>query len=64
MRAAKITREPFDSVKGSTISFVIALATPVNVIAPIKFITAASIIACRGFSAFLETEVAIALSVS
>lgn len=49
---------------GSTISFVIVLATQVNVIAPIKFIKHASKIAVRGFNAFVDTEVAIALAVS
>lgn len=45
-------------------SFVMVLATPVNVIAPTKFITAANIMAWRGFNAFVDTEVAIAFAVS
>ena len=39
-------------------------ATPVKVSAPIKFMTAANIIACLGFRAFVETAVAIAFAVS
>ena len=54
----------FLNAKGSTISFVIVFATPVNVIAPKKFIIAAKIMACRGFKAFVETEVAMAFAVS
>lgn len=45
-------------------SFVMVFATPVNVIAPRKFMMAAMTIACRGFRAFVETEVAIAFAVS
>src|SRR4051812_20527430 len=64
IRAAKITSEPFGSVKGSTMSFVMVFATPVKVSAPIKFMTAANIIACLGLRAFVETAVAIAFAVS
>jgi hypothetical protein len=39
-------------------------ATPVNVIAPTKFMMAAMMMACLGFMAFVETAVAIALAVS
>lgn len=45
-------------------SFVMDFATPVNVIAPKKFMNAAIIIACLGFNAFVETEVAMAFAVS
>src|SRR5699024_12185662 len=62
--AAKIINDPFSKTKGSTISFVIVLATPVNVIAPRNFIKEANIIACLGCNAFVDTEVAIALAVS
>ena len=53
-----------EKTKGSTISFVIVFATPVNAMAPTKFIVAANIMACLGFSALVETAVAIALAVS
>ncbi|MNW15079.1 hypothetical protein D3C71_2134780 [compost metagenome] len=42
----------------------IFLATPVNISAPTKFMTAARMIAVRGLSARVETEVAIAFAVS
>src|SRR6476660_5153128 len=64
MRAANITNEPFGNVKGSTIPSVMVSATPVKVIAPIKFITDANKIACLGLRAFVETDVAIAFPVS
>ena len=68
--AAKITIDPVTSPSnafkenGSTIPDATAFATPTNVIAPTKFITAANNTATRGFSARVETEVAIALAVS
>ncbi|MNN72207.1 hypothetical protein D3C81_1882210 [compost metagenome] len=55
---------PFSSKVGSVILPPIFLATPVNIKAPTKFISAAIIIAVRGFKARVETEVAIALAVS
>lgn len=64
IRAARITTDPFSSLKGSAMSLVIVLATPVNVMAPAKFMTAAIIMACLGFNAFVDTEVAIAFAVS
>src|SRR5699024_1637086 len=42
--AAIITSVPFSNANGSTISFVMVFATPVNVIAPAKFINEANII--------------------
>src|SRR5699024_8135294 len=55
---------PFSNLNGSTMSFVIVLATPVNVNAPIKFITDAKIIAVLGVKARVEIAVATALAVS
>ncbi|MNN58690.1 hypothetical protein D3C81_1737520 [compost metagenome] len=58
------TSSPLSSEAGSAILPPIVFATPVNIIAPKKFITAAIIIAVRGFNALVDTEVAIALAVS
>ncbi|MNN92071.1 hypothetical protein D3C81_2102860 [compost metagenome] len=55
---------PLSSLAGSATLPPIVLATPVNIIAPRKFMTAAIMIAVRGFSARVETEVAIAFAVS
>src|SRR5690625_453128 len=64
IRAANMIVDPLSRAKGSTISFVIVFATPVNVIAPKKFMIAARAIATRGRIAFVDTLVAIALAVS
>ncbi|MMZ63153.1 hypothetical protein D1872_253910 [compost metagenome] len=58
------TSSPLSSEAGLAMLPPIVLATPVNVRAPKKFITAASIIAVRGFNALVDTEVAIAFAVS
>ena len=62
--AANTTTKPFVNLNGSTISFVIVPATPVNVKAPIKFIIAAKKIARLGVNALVDTAVATAFAVS
>ncbi|MNY65108.1 hypothetical protein D3C86_2023230 [compost metagenome] len=64
IRVAATMSIPLVSSVGSVILPPIFLATPVNISAPIKFISAAIIMAVRGLSARVETEVAIALAVS
>ena len=53
--AANTTTNPLCNLNGSTISFVIVPATPVNVKAPIKFIIAAKNIAVLGVNARVDT---------
>ncbi|MNV72014.1 hypothetical protein D3C71_1650660 [compost metagenome] len=55
---------PLSSVEGSATLPPIVFATPVKDKAPMKFIVAASRIACRGLSARVETDVAMAFAVS
>ena len=54
--AANTTTNPLCNLNGSTISFVIVPATPVNVKAPIKFIIAAKNIAVLGVNARVDTQ--------
>ncbi|MNZ85145.1 hypothetical protein D3C78_1039240 [compost metagenome] len=64
MSAAITISTPLDSSAGFATPLPIVAATPVNVIAPTKFMTAARMMATLGLSARVDTEVAIAFAVS